>query len=117
MVQTIAYLKKNNADAAKKYKVIIIKPNGKRKTIQFGSNGYSDFTKHKDEARKKSYEARHKPRENWTKSGITTAGFWSKWILWNKPSIKSSIEATSKKFGIMIKRGVPPKRSPTKRSR
>ena len=73
------------------------------KTIHFGSVGYSDYTKHKDEIRMKRYETRHRPRENWSKSGIQTAGFWSKWILWNKPSLSASIKDTEKRFGINIK--------------
>lgn len=74
------------------------------KTIQFGSSGYSDFTHHKDLDRKKRYENRHKKRENWTKSGIKTAGFWSKWILWNKPSLTASIKDTERRFNIKIRR-------------
>ena len=33
---------------------------------------------------------RHKNNENWTKSGINTAGWWSRWILWHKPTMKES---------------------------
>jgi hypothetical protein len=48
------------------------------------------------------YENRHKKRENWKKSGIKTAGFWSKWILWNKPSLNRSIKDTEERFNIKI---------------
>lgn len=113
MTKIIAYLQ--SGTGTKKYKVTVIKPDGTKKTLQFGAKGYSDFTKHKDNERKKRYEIRHKSRENWTKSGITTAGFWAKWILWNKPSLEKSISSTSKKFNITIKRGNPPNRSPLKR--
>ena len=37
--------------------------NGKK--VSFGATGYSDFTQHKDEDRKKSYIARHKTNQNW----------------------------------------------------
>ena len=114
MTKTIAYLQPGSGE--KKYKVTIVKPNGTTKTVQFGAKGYSDFTKHKDVERKNRYDMRHKSRENWTKSGITTAGFWSKWILWNKPSLQSSISNTSKRFNITIKRGKP-KKSPKRKSR
>lgn len=87
--------KSSNSD--KKYMVII-----DSKTIHFGASGYSDFTKHMDRSRMKKYEIRHKSRENWKKSGIKTAGFWSKWILWNKPSLLASIKDTEKRFGIKI---------------
>ena len=73
------------------------------KTIHFGSKGMSDFTKNKDPERKNRYIARHKKRENWTKSGIKSAGFWSKHILWNKPTIRESIKNTENRFNIKIK--------------
>ena len=73
------------------------------KTIHFGSRGMSDFTKNKDPERKNRYIARHKKRENWSKSGIKTAGFWSKHILWNKPTIRESIKNTENRFNIKIK--------------
>jgi hypothetical protein len=71
-----------------KHKYYIITKSGRK--ISFGAVGYSDFTKHKDEDRKQRYINRHKNKENWTKSGIDSAGFWSRWLLWNKPSIKDS---------------------------
>lgn len=74
-----------------------------KKTIHFGAKGMSDFTIHKDKERKQRYINRHKARENWTKSGIKTAGFWSKHILWNKPSLRDSIKDTEKRFNIKIK--------------
>jgi hypothetical protein len=86
----------------KKMMAIITKP-GLKKTIHFGAIGYSDYTKHKSNDRKERYISRHKPRENWGKSGLLTAGFWSKHILWNKPSLVSSIKDTSNKFNIKIK--------------
>ena len=71
-----------------KHKYYIITKSGRK--ILFGAVGYSDFTKHRDDDRKQRYINRHKNKENWTKSGIDTAGFWSRWLLWNKPSIKDS---------------------------
>lgn len=72
---------------------IIDYPNLKR-TIHFGAKGMSDFTKHKDPERKANYIARHKPRENW--EDPLTAGYWSRYVLWDKPSLteskKSAIE-------------------------
>jgi hypothetical protein len=74
------------------------------KTIHFGAKNYSDFTKHKDRSRMHRYSNRHRSRENWCKSGIKSAGFWSKWILWNKPSLLASIKDTEKRFNIRIQR-------------
>ena len=87
MVEII--IKKSSKDG-KKYDVVI---DGK-KTVSFGTTGYFDFTKHKDEDRKKNYIARHKPNQDW--KDHTTAGFWAKNILWNKPTIEASVRDTKK---------------------
>lgn len=79
-------------------KYYIITNNDKK--VYFGAAGMSDFTKHKDEARKQRYINRHKNNENWTKSGIDTAGFWSKWILWHLPTIKESYNDIKRRFNI-----------------
>ena len=76
----------------KKYSALI---DGK-KTIHFGSAGMSDFTKHKDEERKQRYINRHKKNENW--SDPKTAGFMSKHLLWNKPTLSESIKDTNNRF-------------------
>ena len=70
------------------------------KKVYFGASGYSDFPTHKDEARKQRYINRHKNNENWTKSGIDTAGFWSRWLLWHKPTIKESYLDIKKRFNL-----------------
>ena len=82
----------------KKYDAIIHKDNGKTKTVSFGAAGMSDYTKHKDEERKANYISRHKAREDWSKAGYDTAGFMSRWILWNKPSLRASINDTNNRF-------------------
>jgi len=102
------YLVKTSPTSKKKFTVFIYKNGKKIKTVNFGAKGYSDYTKHKDKDRMKRYESRHKTRENWTKSGIKTAGFWSKWILWSSPSLSGAIRKTSNKFNITIKRSKPP---------
>ena len=42
----------------KKYKVVCAQ--GKKKAVHYGQKGYSDFTKHKNKKRRKSFRARHK---------------------------------------------------------
>lgn len=81
-------------------KFMVITPNGKK--IHFGADGYEDFTIHHDEDRKKRYISRHQNNEDWSINGINTAGFWSRWLLWNKPTIKASINDISDKFNIVI---------------
>ena len=82
------------SDKPEKKYYIITKDN---KRVYCGAAGYSDFTLHKDEARKLRYIKRHN-NEDWSKSGIDTAGFWSRWLLWSKPSIKESYEDIKKRF-------------------
>jgi len=79
----------------KKYMAIV-----EGKKVHFGAKGYSDYTIHKDPKRKEAYLSRHKPRENWNDK--KTAGFWSRWILWNKPTLRDSIRHTENKFGLNI---------------
>ena len=69
-------------------------------SVHFGGRGYSDFTKHKDPKRMQRYLIRHRKRENWTKSGLCTAGFWSKHLLWNKPGMAPSKRDMEKRFGL-----------------
>ena len=66
------------------------------KKVYFGQASASDFTIHKDEARKKLYVNRHKKNENWNNKD--TPGFWSRWLLWNKPTIKESYEYIKNKY-------------------
>ena len=80
--------------ADKKYDAVI---DGK-KTISFGQKGASDMTLHKDKDRKQAYMNRHKKRENWGASGVDTAGFWSKNLLWNKDTLKGSVDDINKKY-------------------
>lgn len=104
MPKTVVYLKKSSRPG-KKYMVWV-----DGKTVHFGAAGMSDYTKHKDKDRMKRYSARHKRGgENWGKSGIKTAGFWSKWLLWNKPTIGGSKKAIASKFNVTFKSGWPKK--------
>ena len=77
--------------------------NSNGKTVHFGASGYEDFTIHKDEQRKQRYISRHQSNENWDISGVDTAGFWSRWLLWNKPTIKESLDDIRNNFQINVK--------------
>ena len=80
-----------------KFKAVV---DGSR-TIHFGSKGASDFTLHGSEVRKQRYISRHHKNEDW--SDPTTAGFYAKHLLWNKPTLQGSIRDTNKRFqGIHI---------------
>ena len=68
------------------------------KNISFGQKGAPDFTKHKNTDRKERYIDRHKKNDDWTKSGAKSDGFYSKRVLWNKPTLKTSIDDINKRF-------------------
>ena len=74
------------------------------KTTHFGQRGASDYTKHGDKERMERYLERHgggfetSTKEDW--KDPTTAGSLSRWILWNKPSLKSSFDDYKRRFGL-----------------
>ena len=85
-----------------KHKFYIITKENKK--VYFGQYGASVFTIHKDEERKKRYIERHKDRENWTKSGTDTAGWWSLKYLWSYPTNQEAykhIKKDLKAWGII----------------
>jgi hypothetical protein len=83
----------------KKWDAIFEYPDGHTKTVPFGQKGYSDFTKHKNITRRQRYLDRHSGMgENW--NDPTTPGALSKWILWNKPTLRGSIKDFKKRFNL-----------------
>lgn len=85
-------------DNIHKYVAVIELDDGRTRTVRFGAAGMSDFTKHKDEARKERYLDRHRAREDW--NDPLTTGFWSRWLLWNKPTIAASLQDLKQRFGL-----------------
>ena len=89
------YSIKNSTRKDKKY--MLVTPEGKK--IHFGSD-MENYTIHKDDKRKERYIARHNnSREDWTK---INPGALSRYILWNKPTIRESIKDFEKRFNIKI---------------
>lgn len=84
----------------KKYTIIVLK-NGIHRTLHIGSKPYQDYTQHKNPERRKAYIQRHSKREDW--NNPLTNGFWSRWLLWEKPSIEEAIKNIETKFNIKIK--------------
>jgi len=66
------------------------------KTTHFGAAGYSDYTKHRDAARKQRYLIRHRRNESWQK--FWSPGALSRYVLWNKPTLQDSIRDYKKRF-------------------
>lgn len=89
---------KNN----KKFQAIFKKGDKEIKT-NFGQKGASDYTKHKDIARRNRYIKRHIKD---TKTGDPTrAGFLSLYILWNKKSFQASKKDYVRRLNIYNKTG------------
>ena len=111
-------------DPKKKFRAIL--EDGR--TVDFGASGYSDYTKHKNPSRMRSYVLRHGGRiprrivaernptkihkmmqtmeesdkENWKMGGIGGAGFWSRWYLWSQPTFGEARQFMTKKFDIIF---------------
>jgi hypothetical protein len=111
-------------DSKKKFRAIL--EDGR--TVDFGASGYSDYTKHKNPSRMRSYVLRHggqipkrivaerqpamihrmmlnvdkSDKEDWKLSGIGGAGFWSRWYLWSQPNFVDVNRFMLKRFGIKI---------------
>jgi len=79
----------------KKYSILV-----GHKKINFGDDRYEDYTQHGDPKRKALYIQRHKKNEDW--NNPLTAGFWSRYLLWEKPTIEEAIDNIKKRFGIIV---------------
>jgi hypothetical protein len=95
------YLTKNTGSGKHKYTVSYLnKETGRENKINFGHRDYEDLTQHQDYHRKILYENRHRANENW--NDLTSAGAFSKHLLWHKVSLKESIADMEKRFNIKI---------------
>ena len=88
-------------------KIVVIRPSSRKekkfeaiidgKTVPFGAKGMSDFTLHKDEARKQRYIKRHRGLgEDW--GNAYSSGFYAYRVLWNRPTIEESIADMNRRF-------------------
>jgi hypothetical protein len=71
---------------------------GRTKTTSFGQSGAPDFTKTHDVEQRERYRSRH-AKDLHTKDP-TKAGYLAWFILWNKPTVKSSIADYKKRFNL-----------------
>lgn len=83
----------------KKYVAVI--EADKTKTVHFGDSRYEDYTNHKDPIRMLRYLERH-IKEDWSFDNIASPAFWSRWLLWNLPSINDSIDDIEGRFPVDI---------------
>tara|TARA_R100000329_G_scaffold149866_1_gene141397 strand:- start:498 stop:836 length:339 start_codon:yes stop_codon:yes gene_type:complete len=89
----------------KRIKAQFIEDGKVKKTVNFGMKGSKGtFADGATEQKKKAYLARHsKMGEDWTKSGLKTAGFLSRWVLWSDRSNAQIKKNISKVSGIPTK--------------
>ena len=75
----------------KKY-MVKVKKDDKVKLIHFGAKNYDDYTTfpaNEREEKKEAYLKRHSKNENW--NDPLTAGYWSRWVSWNLPTVNASL--------------------------
>ena len=89
-MNTVIILKSHRPD--KKYDAFI----DGRKIVSFGAKGYEDFTTHKNEERKERYLKRHRKNEDW--DDPLSAGFYARWLLWNKETLQDSLKDMNDRF-------------------
>lgn len=98
----------------KKYeaKFEVTKSNSKisKKSTKFGAKGMSDYTIHKDKDRRNRYITRH--TKDLRTNDPTRAGFLSMYILWNKPSYRSSLADYKKRLNTYNRTGKFPRGIP-----
>ena len=70
--------------------------NGK-KTIHFGHSSYDDFTTHKNSKRRDNYIARTSKQDH-SKQNVASPAWMSRFILWEKPTLKGAVESANKKY-------------------
>lgn len=98
-------------------------------SCDFGAATFSDYLTHRDPFRMRSYILRHggnvpestkkesdsrrlhdlmldvdsSRTEDWTLSGVQTAGFWSRWYLWSGKSKTESKKILKDRFGLHVR--------------
>lgn len=77
------------------YKYYAISPDGKK--IGFGAQGYSDYTIHKDDARKERFLSRFSRLRT---DDPYKAMFWAEGILWNKKSVDASFRDLKRRYDL-----------------
>lgn len=77
----------DSKDGEKRLNAEIKYKDGRTKNIKFGMrNSKGTYSDGASDEKRDAYIARHRVRENW--SDFTTAGAFSRWVLWDKRSNK-----------------------------
>ena len=96
------YLRKSHSKKSK-YDAIFFDDDENYKIVSFGGmrpNGepYDDYTITNDDKQKDLYIKRHQKRENF--NDYMTRGALSRWVLWNRKTLKKSIMDFARRFNL-----------------
>jgi len=87
------------ATSKQKYQAVFKTDSGRTKTTNFGAEGYSDYTIHKDKERRKRYRDRH--AKDLKTNDPTRAGYLSYHLLWgDSTSLTTNIRNYKKRFNL-----------------
>jgi len=96
-----AYIKSSPRDD-KRYRVVMSK-DGSQHSHDFGKPGATTYKDGASEDKRKNYLKRHSQMgEDWTQSGIHSAGFWSRWLLWEKRTLRAAAKHIQDKFNLKV---------------
>jgi len=91
------------SDGKHKY-VAVFEKNGREKRVSFGAEGYHDFILWNKENKKLALERRDLYWERHLKDfkthDVTSPGYLSLFILWNKPTLDASIKDYKRRFNL-----------------
>ena len=87
-----------SASKSHKYTATFESKEGKKKVTHFGAKGYDDYTITGSKQQKERYQQRHE-KDLQTKDP-TRAGYLSYYLLWNKPTLASSIKDYKRRFNM-----------------
>ena len=87
-------LKRPSKRSGKKWQVRVPTSSGRGKTVAFGDAKMSDYTLHKDKARRDNYRTRHQHDRI---DDPYAPGFWSWWSLWGESSDLDTAHAAAVK--------------------
>ena len=94
------YILKNSTNKGKRYVIIM----GDTMQHHFGSDVGKTYIDGRSNKEKNAWEARHKGDKNY--NNIHSGIYWSRFLLWNKKSLKESIKELEKKLNIKIKNNI-----------
>jgi hypothetical protein len=78
---------------------VVVRDYIRKKTIHFGAKDGQTYIDHKNDEKRDNWIARHSEiNTDW--EDPFTAGFWSRWVLWEKKSLSAALKNVVKKHKI-----------------